>query len=90
MTVSGRQQNQARNAWIGSDSGSNRIGSEWYFRFWCRRIILRKAVFNNETGGSEKEIRVLTTGVKPMNNPDKFGPVTGSTRIFSSESSVRN
>ena len=21
-----------------------RIGSDWYFRFWCRRIILRKAV----------------------------------------------
>ena len=42
---------------IGSDCGSDRtadrIGSDWYFRFWYRRSILRKAVFNNDTGGSE-------------------------------------
>ena len=29
---------------IGLDWTVDRIGSDWYFRFWCRRIILRKAV----------------------------------------------
>ena len=28
---------------IGSDSGSDRPGSDWYLRLWCRIIILRKA-----------------------------------------------
>ena len=35
------------------DRTPDRIGSDWYFRFWCRRIILRKAVFNHDTGGLE-------------------------------------
>ena len=39
--------------WIGSDSGSDRIGSDWYRRFWCRTIILTKSCFNNDTGGSD-------------------------------------
>ena len=57
----GRQPNQDQVAsiwdrtadWIGLRIGSDRIGSDWYFRFYCRRTILRKAVFNNDTGGSE-------------------------------------
>ena len=65
-TPAGRQPNQDQVAsiwdrttdWIGL-----RIGSDWYFRFLCRGIILRKAVFNNDTGGSEQEIRALTKGV---------------------------
>ena len=33
--------------WIGSDQ----IGSDWYFHFWCRRIILTKAVFMPQVVG---------------------------------------
>ena len=39
---------------IGSDFGSDRtphrIGSDWYFCFWCRIIIFGKSCFNNYTG----------------------------------------
>ena len=53
----GRQQNLYQMAWIGLDCSSDwtldQIESNWYFRFWCRRIVLRKAVFNNDTDGSE-------------------------------------
>ena len=56
---------QDRIAWIRSDCRLDRtpdqIGSDWYFRFWCRRIILTKVFFDNNTGDSEQEIRVLTT-----------------------------
>ena len=49
--------NKTRMGSLGSDRTADRmglrIGSDWYFRFWCRRIILRKAVFNNDTGGSD-------------------------------------
>ena len=42
---------------IGSDFGSDRtphrIGSDWYFRFWCRIVIFGKSCFNNYTGGSD-------------------------------------
>ena len=50
--------------WTGDRIGL-RIGSDWYFRFWCRRIILRKAVFNNDTGGSETEKRASSCTRSP-------------------------
>ena len=53
----GRQQNPYQMAWIGLDCRSDRtldqIELDLYFLFWCRRIVLRKAVFNNDTDGSE-------------------------------------
>ena len=37
------------------DRTPDRIGSDWYLRFWCRIIILRKAVLTmTEVGWSKK------------------------------------
>ena len=60
----GRQRNQDRIAWIVSDCRSDRTPDRIGLVFLLLvQKIFRKAVFNNDTSGSEQEIRVLITGV---------------------------